>query len=394
MANQMNTPLRYTDTKVVVVSVALVGLLLVGAPVYAKENSTRPKTKRLRLQVLKTLPHPVIDKNTPGADKIPGGFECGNTVKVTIDGKPEYHFFAHSYPKLDWSQSRLDHWVSPDGVKWRHAGVLLKNYRDDRAGVNHIFTAPIPFYDKEKARWYLFYGEFVHKKTWTADSGTMWCAVSKTPGPKGINGPYNFPGRQIFVPGKSHPKNVRVNTNSAPFRVKDGRWAVFFNPDGPLNRRSGRWWVALSFAPTPRGPFTCPQPCKTAPMIDPVGFTENPMPIEVRGPKSGRQYWVAVFDFLAPEVTSYRQKNVFGFTWSADGVHWPKEHGQAVNVDKGLPPGRRGWWRGSWAIRTPHQMIDEGDGTYTVFFTGGSKKNFLAGFRAVGMVKVKLVEEE
>jgi hypothetical protein len=38
-------------------------------------------------------------------------------------------------------------------------------------------------------------------------------------------------------------------------------------------------------------------------------------------------------------------------------------------------------------------MIDEGDGTYTIFFTGGSTDNFFDGFRAVGMVKVKLVEE-
>jgi len=149
----------------------------------------------------------------------------------------------------------------------------------------------------------------------------------------------------------------------------------------------------LGFSKSPRGPFAVSQ-ITSPPMIDPAGFTENPMPIKVRGPKTGREYWVAVFDFLAPEVTAYRPKNVFGFTWSADGVHWPKEHGQLVNIDKGLKPGERGWWRGSAAVRTPHQMIDEGDGTYTVFFTGGTQKNFRAGFRAVGMVKVKLVEDE
>ncbi len=58
---------------------------------------------RLRLQVVKTLPNPVIHKNSPGADKIPGGFEGGSSVKLTVDGKSEYHFFSHSYPKLDWS---------------------------------------------------------------------------------------------------------------------------------------------------------------------------------------------------------------------------------------------------------------------------------------------------
>lgn len=39
-------------------------------------------------------------------------------------------------------------------------------------------------------------------------------------------------------------------------------------------------------------------------------------------------------------------------------------------------------------------MIDEGDGSYTIFFTGGTHENHFADFRAVGMVKVKLVEEE
>jgi len=374
-------------------SVAMAGLLLGSTWVHADESSKQPETRRLQLKVVKTLAQPVIGRNTPGAEKIPGGFEGGNTVKVTIDGKPEYHFFAHSYPKLDWSQSQLDHWVSGDGLNWRHQGVLQAPYKDEQTGLYHIFCAPIPFYDEQDGRWYLFYGDFGKQDQQWSSGGTMRCAQSKVPGPKGVYGPYDFPGREIFVPGQSHPQNVRPNSNSAPFRVKDGRWAMFFNPDGPLNPESGKWWVALSFGPTPRGPFKCPEPCEHAPLIDPTGYNENPMPIKVRGPKSGREYWVAVFDFLAPEVTAFTPKNVFGFSWSDDGVHWPAEHGQVVNVDDGLSQGERGWWRGAWAIRTPHQMIDEGDGTYTVFFTGGTHENHFADFRAVGMVKVKLIEE-
>ena len=128
-------------------------------------------------------------------------------------------------------------------------------------------------------------------------------------------------------------------------------------------------------------------------MIEPTGFTENPMPIKVKGPRSGRDYSVAVFDFLAPEVTSYVPKTVFGFSWSADGIDWPKDNGQVVNVDDGLPKGQQGWWRGAWAVRTPHQMLDEGDGTYTIFFTGATTENYFQGFRAVGKVTVRLLEE-
>jgi len=85
---------------------------------------------RLKLVVVKTLPYPVINSKTPGAEKIPGGFEGGNTVKVTIRGKSEYHLFAHSYETLDWSHCRLDHWISSDGLHWRHDQVLVPPYTD------------------------------------------------------------------------------------------------------------------------------------------------------------------------------------------------------------------------------------------------------------------------
>jgi len=273
---------------------------------------------------------------------------------------------------------------------------LLKNYRNDQAELNHIFTAPIPFYDKERERWHLFYGEFVHRATWTPDSGTMWCAASKTPGANGINGPYDFPGHKTFLPGRHIPKEFVPVSNSAPFPVKDGRWATLICPhilaESARAEIPGQWPIVIGFSTSPLGPFTVSE-IISPPMIDPVGFTENPLVIQVRGPKTGRDYWVAVFDFLAPEVTAYTPKNVFGFAWSEDGVHWPKEHGQVVNIDEGLATGERGWWRGASAIRTPHQMIDESDGTYTVFFTGGTHENHFADFRAVGMVKVKLIEE-
>ena len=58
-------------------------------------------------------------------------------------------------------------------------------------------------------------------------------------------------------------------------------------------------------------------------------------------------YWVAVFEFLAPEVTDFVPENVFGLTWSEDGMNWPAENGQIVN--DGLAPDERGWWRGRCA---------------------------------------------
>ena len=92
----MNIRRRHINTKVVEISVALVGLLPGTSFTHAQENSTRPETSRLRLKVVTTLPQPVIGRNTPGTEMIPGGFEGGSSVKVTIDGKSQYHFFAQS----------------------------------------------------------------------------------------------------------------------------------------------------------------------------------------------------------------------------------------------------------------------------------------------------------
>ena len=112
---------------------------------FAAEMPVTPQP-RLRLQVVCTLPEPVIGKTTPGAERIPGGFEGGTSVKVTIDGKAQYHFFAHCYPTAGWGRSQLDHWVSEDGVKFRHAGVMLADYEDQATRQKHIFTAPLPFF--------------------------------------------------------------------------------------------------------------------------------------------------------------------------------------------------------------------------------------------------------
>ncbi len=321
---------------------------------------------------------------------MPGGFEGGTSVKVLVNGKPQYHFFAHCYPTLGWGRSQLDHWVSDDGHRFRHVAVMLEDFEDQPAGLKHIYTAPIPFFHEKEDRWYLSYGEFVVKigGDWSPSAGTMWCAPAQTAGLAGIEGTYDFNRRHEFV--KRQSLNKRPVSNSAPFQLKDGRWAIFVCPDGEVSAQSGHWPILLSFGESPVGPFLATKEPIVLPMIEPTGLTENPMPTKVKGPKTGRDYWVAVFDFLGPECRGSVPQDVFGFTWSEDGLQWPKEHGQVVNVDDGLPPGQKGWWHTASAIRTPHQMLDEGGGIYTIFFTGQSRAG---GFRAAGMLKVKLVEE-
>lgn len=226
---------------------------------------------------------------------------------------------------------------------------------------------------------------------WQAGS-TLWRARSKVEGVKGIRGPWDFPGKQFMVPGTSYPKQSVAQSVTAPFQVKDGRWAVLMGGNGsPYQPKYGSWWVLVSTAPTPQGPYTFDEKHSPATMIDPTGGIENPTVTKVRGPLTGREYWVSTFDFLHPQPN-----NAIGFTWSRDGLDWPMANGQALVIDEGLAPGETGWWKGTigtWSIRTPHQLIDEGDGTYTVFFTGSTQANYFTGFRAVGRMRVRLVEE-
>ena len=77
---------------------------------------------------------------------------------------------------------------------------------------------------------------------------------------------------------------------------------------------------------------------------------------------------MSVFDFLKPEVT-HGHDQIFGFSFSADGVDWPAENGAAVPL---LPRNASGACGSLWTsrARTPLSLIDEGDGTFTMFYTG------------------------
>lgn len=374
-------------------SLNLLGVALLGFVLVFLAEQACGQTARLKLEVINTLPKPVISKETPGAEKIPGGFEGGSSARVLIDGKPQYHFFAHSYPGLTWHRSQLDHWVSDDGRQFRHARVLQEDHDDKAAGKKYVYTAPVPFYVEEEKRWYLSYGEFAGSigKSWDPRTGTMYCAPSSVVGPAGISGPFDFAKKRELVSTQANGR--RPVSNGNPFQLQDNRWAVMVCPDNIVIKEFGRYSILLSFAQSQLGPFTATQEPVMAPLIEPTGYIENPMVTKVKGPKSGRDYWVAVFDFLGPELANYTPKNVFGFSWSEDGVHWPREHGQAVLIDDGLPKGETGWWQGKGAVRTPHQMLDEGDGTYTIFFTGATHEDYFKDFRAVGKLRVRVVEE-
>ena len=98
---------------------------------------------------------------------------------------------------------------------------------------------------------------------------------------------------------------------------------------------------------------------------------------------------MVTLDFLYDEVKGNRNRtnSKIGFSWSADGIHWPEQNGQIVDLRAGLPPGVEPWWE---TVRTPHALIDEGHGIYSCYFTATSRND--RGFRGVGLVRLRLRE--
>lgn len=139
------------------------------------------------------------------------------------------------------------------------------------------------------------------------------------------------------------------------------------------------WLVGLASSPNITGPFTRLPTGNPVPLINPPTFNENPLVYQL---PSG--VYVSVFDFLEPEVTSGKS-NVFGFSYSNDGVNWPASNGAAVSLapSNGTTP----WFS---VVRTPLGLIDEGNGTYTMFYTAWHQPPGQPRTEAVGFAILEL----
>ena len=146
------------------------------------------------------MPEPAIGKDTPGAEKFPGGFEGGTTIKVETAGKKRYHQFATGMGNLDWSENHLDYWVSDDGKNFQRKDVLRHQYVNKETGKTHQSLHPYPFFSEAENRWHMIFMEYVVEKQWDGESGKIWCVPSRNNGPGGIEGPWNFDERYELVP--------------------------------------------------------------------------------------------------------------------------------------------------------------------------------------------------
>ena len=354
------------------------------------QPATANKSTRLYLELIRTEPVPVIGPQHPDAKDIPAGFEAGTTVKVKINGKSAYHMVTSTMETLGatrWANLRTEHWISEDGSNWRRHKILFRPGKNPETGMWEQTASPFFFFDEKEDRWFVYFNFLAYDRIRSWDTPTLLRrAGAKTKGMSGINGEFEYPGEIVAPSGIAHPTDAAASSISPPFKAADGKWYAFLGGGPkPFNDKSGKWWVLIVKAKGPEGPFIYMPEHAPEPFMNPTGFVENPMITKIKGPVTGTEYWTVIFDFLQPEVTTGNNSQL-GFSCSTDGLTWPVENAQLIDMEKGLPSGTSAWWR---AIRVPHQLIDEGNGLYTCFFSAYDKEGE---FESIGKATFRVKE--
>ena len=204
--------------------------------------------------------------------------------------------------------------------------------------------------------------------------GRVIHAVSQTPGPGGLDGPWKDVGIALEPDWEPWKKNGSqpwegtqgVDSMSPPYKA-GGKWLAFYGSaqmqaENKRNKDYPLWCVGLAEAPVPTGPWK--RRAEGNPM--PFGnFAENP----IVTPLSDGTYML-VYD-----------SGSLGYAWSPDGLRW------SCNGNIEIPNGKA-WW-GDRVTRTPLGLVPESDGTYTVFFAVRDKIDKWGWWQELAFVRVK-----
>ncbi|AYD46912.1 glycoside hydrolase family protein [Arachidicoccus soli] len=373
--------------------------MVLSLPVDGQVHSTEKK-KEVPSEHLFTIisgpDQPVIDEGMSGTKNILGGFEGGRSIKIN----GIYHLFPteragekDSGAYYDRVKTRIGHWISKDAIHWRRVGTIYQadgkysttdddNPINDRRGAIWSF---MPIFNKKENRWNAFYVAYTVSRAIEPNHsfGRIWRAVSIMKGINGIGGPYIDSGI-VMEPGlNSQLWEGRQGVDSFfPFQVGNS-WLAFYGgaypwnkwSDYPYHAQHNGWFVGLASATQLGGPWkrmdTTINPITS---INPV-FIENPIVTRL-----SNGVYIAIFDG-GPNGWGLHMPNKFGYTLSADGIHWIKA--QYISIEDKV----KKWWD---IMRTPLGLIPEGNGEYTVIYAA-IKNN--QRFHPIGMVRLKINPE-
>ncbi|HEX4030748.1 MAG TPA: hypothetical protein VHX20_10325 [Terracidiphilus sp.] len=322
---------------------------------------------------------PVLTTRSAGAQGNKYGFEGGRVIKL----HGVYHLFtSEMVGDPHWVRMKLAHWTSRDRLHWRRIATLRASSgnftgTDQRAAL----WSPMPVFDPHSERWNLFYVAYqaapdTPHQWLTNHEGRIWRAVSTTPGIDGIGGPYKDAGVVLERGKDSDPWEGLQGTDSFFPYLVDNSWYALYGSAQTQTLPIALWQVGLARATSLGGPWT--RCSHLNPLHIEPRFIENPIVSRLAGGA-----YVAVYDDHQP--------NAIGYSFSGDGVHWFR--GRPLVVQSGS-----GVWAGE--VRTPLGLIDEGNGSFTLFYSANEK---IVGTRAdangitmtpgaIGVVEVRLQE--
>jgi len=336
------------------------------------EKPVAPPECAVDFKVVEVSSNPVIRKGDAGTDQASSGFEGGCAFKH----KGVYQLFT-----AEIYGARLVHWTSPDRVKWTKVATI-REAMSDAPGMSFRANiwAPMPFYDEKQKFWNLYYVGYRSKPDdsgnwYAAYNGLIVHAVSQTPGPDGLVGPWKDVGIAMepeYEPWSSNPsqpwEGLQGTDSISPPYEAGGKWVVFYGSAqmqsaSKRNPKYPQWGVGLAEAPAPTGPW------KRRTSGNPLSFgnfSENPIVTKLT---NGSYVLVADSGFI-------------GYASSPDGFRWSRMQNVAIPKDMTV------WWDGG--TRTPLGCIPEDDGTYTIFFMAHRKAS---NWQELGYVRVKIEEK-
>lgn len=360
---------------------ALVAFMLFFVVLSGASRDLQPKLPMKQVLELLAVSEVLVDRNHPGSADNKYGYEGGCAVK--LDGV--YHIFtAERFADPGIVKMRLGHWTSADGENFQRVGTLFESTGtmtgdDPYASI----WSPMPVFDHKNDRWQFFYVAYRAKNNdesgWYLNHlGRIWRVESEVKGLKGIGGPYKNV-EVIMEPGEeSEPWEGLQGVDSFyPYRVGE-QWYAFYgsaqtqrdpNPDYPGH------CVGIATAPRLDAPKWTRLGLEVNPVIMNHRFVENPVVTQL---PSGE--YIALFD----------SGNAIGYSVSPDGINWS----QAAFLPVKEKAAKR-WWS---ALRTPLGLVNEGDGTYTIFFTAYTGWSIADGigqdaYASIGKLTVKLLKQ-
>ncbi len=335
-----------------------------------QKTTAAARTSAPTLVLLDHYKDPVITVHSPGAEDIKYGFEDGRVVKIA----DTYHLITTEMFTEPFSvKTRIGYWTSKDRIHWTRISTLFvssgdQTGKDPRASL----WGPLPAWNEKTGHWELFYvgyrSQAQTEPQWLLGyEGRIWRAISQTPGPGGVGGPYKDVG-VILEPGpQSDPWEGLQGTDSFfPYPVGDA-WYGIYGTAHTEKHPVTAWQIGLASAPDLAGPWK--RVSQLNPLaIEPV-FAENPIVTRL---DDGT--YMAVYD---TGTDNYG----IGYAWSADGIHWGR--GKTLIVQPAGP--------GRWAqeITTPLGLIPEGKNVFTIFYTARVKPVPIYS-ESVGFVTAKL----